>query len=427
MATRLTYWLSVGSLASALVLMPKVNEKALAQCDYMATVLADNPVTYWRLGDTSADFARDEVGPGPYSPAGGHPGAYIGAVQLGQSGALGGDTNGCIFLDGSGATMEVPDAPALNFVSAPFSIEAWVKKAAPFGPCQLGCIRRIVDKVQGGFPNGYGLDMNDNVIRTTGSTNFGVDFVTSVGTWYHLVAVSNGQGQMTIFANGVLKGSGAYQSANPWNGALLLGIDSTGGSQFVGWIDEVAVYDYALSAQQVTAHFVAATTGLHIANHPFPASVCPSNGTSFNILATGVGGLAYRWQLESAPLGSNLWTDLFDGPIPGGSGVASTTSTETLTISGSQVADPVRFRCRVTNACGSVYSEPATFTVVTIGDLNCDCAINGLDIAKFVQALLNPTGFTGCNILHGDINGDLAVDQLDISGFTSCSMAGICP
>lgn len=57
----------------------------------------------------------------------------------------------------------------------------------------------------------------------------------------------------------------------------------------------------------------------------------------------------------------------------------------------------------------------------TLGNLNCDCALDPLDIDAFVQALLDPVGYAttypACNILRGDIQPDGNVDGADIQGF----------
>ncbi|MBN2560576.1 MAG: hypothetical protein JXQ75_06570 [Phycisphaerae bacterium] len=55
------------------------------------------------------------------------------------------------------------------------------------------------------------------------------------------------------------------------------------------------------------------------------------------------------------------------------------------------------------------------------GDMNCDDEVNGLDIAAFVLAVLDPTAYgvayPGCNILNGDFTGGGDVDELDIEPF----------
>lgn len=56
-----------------------------------------------------------------------------------------------------------------------------------------------------------------------------------------------------------------------------------------------------------------------------------------------------------------------------------------------------------------------------LGNMNCDCFLDPLDIDAFVQALLDPAGYAttypACNILRGDIQPDGNVDGADIQGF----------
>ncbi|HVP11771.1 MAG TPA: hypothetical protein VMV94_11360 [Phycisphaerae bacterium] len=68
-----------------------------------------------------------------------------------------------------------------------------------------------------------------------------------------------------------------------------------------------------------------------------------------------------------------------------------------------------------------------TFTVQsTLGDLNCDGAVNTSDIPHFVQALLDPAGYNAdhdgspyppCAQSRADLNGDTRTDGLDIRLF----------
>ena len=53
----------------------------------------------------------------------------------------------------------------------------------------------------------------------------------------------------------------------------------------------------------------------------------------------------------------------------------------------------------------------------TLGDMNCDCAVNIGDLPDFVQALVDPANYTGCNILYGDMQPDGNVDGADVQGF----------
>lgn len=57
----------------------------------------------------------------------------------------------------------------------------------------------------------------------------------------------------------------------------------------------------------------------------------------------------------------------------------------------------------------------------TLGNMNCDCELDLLDVDAFVLALLDPAGYAiaypGCDILRGDMQPDGNVDGLDVRGF----------
>jgi hypothetical protein len=58
-----------------------------------------------------------------------------------------------------------------------------------------------------------------------------------------------------------------------------------------------------------------------------------------------------------------------------------------------------------------------------VGDLNCDCDVNSLDIDPFVLALLAPDQyaqqFPNCDRMLADANGDGSVNSLDIEPFVN--------
>lgn len=62
------------------------------------------------------------------------------------------------------------------------------------------------------------------------------------------------------------------------------------------------------------------------------------------------------------------------------------------------------------------------------GDLNCDGAVNPADVAPFVSALIDPTGyaaaFSSCNASNGDLNSNGRVDGDDIQILISEALAG---
>jgi len=56
------------------------------------------------------------------------------------------------------------------------------------------------------------------------------------------------------------------------------------------------------------------------------------------------------------------------------------------------------------------------------GDMNCDGNVDASDQALFITALLDPSGFGGCDLLNADMNGDTLIDGQDISGFVALQL-----
>ncbi|MBS0198428.1 MAG: VCBS repeat-containing protein [Planctomycetes bacterium] len=149
------------------------------------------------------------------------------------------------------------------------------------------------------------------------------------------------------------------------------------------------------------------------------------------LTATGVGPgvLEYRWQLEN-PAAAGDWIDIEDGPITIAGvvwGAAANSGQGTLQLQPDpmtyQVAGDVRFRCVVSNYCGSVTSASALLTVcaclVCPADFNQDGGIDGTDVSAF---------FDRWEVGHcdADVNGDGGVDGADVDRFFAAWEGGGC-
>ena len=82
---------------------------------YRAAVLSDTPLAYWRLGEASGTVAHDETGNG-------HDGRTPGRRQLGVAGALTGNPDTALHLDGTSCVVDVGED--FDFAGqAPFTLE----------------------------------------------------------------------------------------------------------------------------------------------------------------------------------------------------------------------------------------------------------------------------------------------------------------
>jgi len=238
-----------------------------------ATVIADQPVAYWRFDDANTNtwLARDY--------AGGHDGTYFPPVQLGQPSGILGDTNATAYF-ASGSFVFVPWSADLNTYPAQ-SVECWAKPDQTVA----GSYRPIYSSrlTQSGWHYGYELSANDTDQWEfdTGQRTSGLDSLTGGATtnaaWYHVVGtIDDAAGAKALYVNGALvaqdtPASGTYGINQPLNssGTVLSAVDqyiatecATNGynsGYYVGGLAEMAVYNYALSAAQVASHYAAGT------------------------------------------------------------------------------------------------------------------------------------------------------------------------
>jgi hypothetical protein len=205
---------------------------------YAASVMADGPLAYWRLGEASGTSAIDETGNG-------HNGLLKGGVKLGELGALAGDGDTAAYFDG---TSYVDIGDKLDFAgTASLTIEAWVYPQAGNGG-YFG--KGMYDQ---GY-KGYFVADNDSTIQWVREGAGVSPPVISFTGYSHIVGTYDGL-NLTLYINGSKAGSKvATNSITDHPNPFTIGQVADWG-MFVGWIDEVAVYGKALDATRVKAHY----------------------------------------------------------------------------------------------------------------------------------------------------------------------------
>lgn len=216
---------------------------------YRAAVLADAPVGYWRLDETSGSVAADSSG---NSLAG----VYTGAVAL--AAATGANGRPVPAWSGASGYVEVPSSSPLN-VTGDITVESWVNVA------NFSTYRALVTKATtGGLAAPYDQYFNltdGRAVTAIGAQGTGVGVAPSTGVDLHLVQVRFGRAYEQ-WVNGVLVSSNAvsYTStgaagtgANP----LRIGRRNDGATQMQGAIYEVAIYASRLAGTRIAAHYAA--------------------------------------------------------------------------------------------------------------------------------------------------------------------------
>lgn len=210
---------------------------------YRDAVLEDGPLGYWRLGEASGLTAKDEVGK--------NPGGYQGGITYGAPGTTN-DNDSAIGLNGSNARVSVGDV--LDFIgNVAISLEAWVS---------LDVIdndyKRIIAKR--GDEGGYSLvchtSFNGCALELIGSTSSSIcDITLTTGQWYHLVGTYDGV-TARAYRDGIEVCSQVKQVTFEKVAApLVFGSWPAGGNWLKGRLDEIAIYDKALSIGRVKEHY----------------------------------------------------------------------------------------------------------------------------------------------------------------------------
>lgn len=215
---------------------------------YRAAVLADNPVAYYRLDETSGTTLVDASGNG-------RDGTYVALPPKGAPLAANTDGSSNAYAN-TGKHATVPYAAWMTTTA--LSLEFWINNPASLGTVLQrppGVIDTwFVNIITGGA--GVGL-VRFGYYNTAGgidqSTNGTVDVMD--GQTHHVVVTHDGGTTISYYIDGVLDRSQSATSGL-WAGA-------NGHSDFritdgAAWgLDEVAVYDYALDLTQVSAHYQA--------------------------------------------------------------------------------------------------------------------------------------------------------------------------
>jgi hypothetical protein len=212
----------------------------------------NKPVAQWKLDDGEGTTAVDSSGNGLDGTLNGDPLWIEGMVD----GALG--------LDGVDDYVDCGNPAALDFGTGDFTISAWINMTA---------IERGTVYAKGGDNSGgirYTLAMgegNDNKMTLTtddDSTKRQAKGETIVndGNWHHVVGMRYGNTSL-VYVDGVLDGSidlpegydlSGTSQANALVGAITDARDATGATLekfFNGTIDDVHIYDWALSEAEI--------------------------------------------------------------------------------------------------------------------------------------------------------------------------------
>ena len=257
-AAEQTYFVAQVSMSADPLLVPK---------EYVAEVKRGKPIGYWRLEQDAWPLAPNEMGPRFECHANGsigrtgHPGNQ--ALEFGVT-----DQGGDLLCS------EVFD----DVIRDSYSLELWIKPSH----YHVGAVVSLVgdaDEQTGVIPHGMLLELGGSGRMPTavhhpgrirflhrspasddselGTSCYSSDSYT-LRRWQHLVAVKDGPA-MKLYINGELSAEGEDTNELPTGLRLLVGrlypTSSRSVRPFIGQLDELAVYDRALTPEEITKHY----------------------------------------------------------------------------------------------------------------------------------------------------------------------------
>jgi hypothetical protein len=216
---------------------------------YHTLVVADQAQGYWRLGVSPADASGHALG-----------GTVVGDVTLGQPGALAGDGDGAARF-GEDSWISVGDVFGFTAGEA-FTLELWLD------PDDTNSAAAVVAKGDYlALDSGYAVFVTQTgsagqiAFFSYGATGYGgVSVPLRLGVWTHVAVALEGTA-VAIYLDGTL----ATRQLLPgrWDPSpapfTIAGPSYAphGGGSFHGLVDEVAVYDGALTESVIRRHFAA--------------------------------------------------------------------------------------------------------------------------------------------------------------------------
>jgi hypothetical protein len=226
-------------------------------------------VSWWTGDATTADKQR--LNDGTLSGSAGY-----GAGLFGQAFSL------------NGGFLTVPDAPSLAFApGSALTVEMWVKRT------QAGPVPYYFGKRVG--CSSYNYESPSDLIA-------GAFWNVPVGQWQHLAWVFT-SADMLGYVNGAL----VYRTEStlgPVNAVpLFIGASGTCGASFVGLIDEVRLYNRALSTAEIQAVYGAQSVGAPVlTQQPASQTIASGRNVTLIVVVTGAAPLSYQWWYNGAPL-----------------------------------------------------------------------------------------------------------------------------
>ena len=183
-------------------------------------------------------------------------------------------------FDGTGDYLQMPNSPSLNITGDQITLASWVYFDDVSGPPEIVIAKPFQDGQHSSPYFSYGLHMLSNgtprfwlslsvgARNAPGSPNF------ESGRWYHMAGVYDGS-QMILYVDGEVSATNnnASGNLNGYDTPLFLGTNGGRTEPMDGKIDDVRIYNHALSQMDVQALMLQVGGG-----YPYAMAVSPKDG-----------------------------------------------------------------------------------------------------------------------------------------------------
>ncbi|MHC4504345.1 MAG: protein kinase domain-containing protein, partial [Planctomycetota bacterium] len=207
-----------------------------------ADALGRGLVGHWTFDEGKGATARDSSGQG-------NDGAIKGGAKRTK-----GKIGGALDLDGSSGQVSVPDSASVS-LTGDLTVAAWIN--ARRWPANANVVAKDGNASYRFRISGGGCALWLRIADGIGNEIEHVNCKLDVGTWYHVAATGDLKaGEVAFYVNGSQAGVTQRTSRTTIEdsaGPLVIG--ASGNEKFNGLIDEVRIYDRALSGDEVKALF----------------------------------------------------------------------------------------------------------------------------------------------------------------------------
>ena len=215
-----------------------------AKYSFVPEVVSE-PIAHWKFDDGSGSTATDSAGTNN-------------GTLIGDPTWTAGQIGGALSFDGDGDYVEFTSIAALQGDN--LTAQAWVCVDESAGLWTPVIMQHDL------YSNGYYLYIINN--RPSFQIIEGSSFAQAASVeelnpdqWYHIAATNDGS-ILKMYVDGRLKGSGASAGMTGVNYDAYIGCDPVSPLYYIGLIDDVRIYDRALSAGEIEAIYEAGLAGI---------------------------------------------------------------------------------------------------------------------------------------------------------------------